>query len=468
MWSDQGIWGFRCEVDFISVKELLLWMVEEVRPGAFSFPAWSIEGSNGCGGNRWRASLIGFVKANFDGANSNVSRLSGVGVLIRDPDGAVLASCAEKFDQAYKAEDTEALAKLKALTFAHDLCFQNVVLEGDALSLIQVLKSHEQNLSLWGLLIEYVKVYRIKFRRLLYSHVKRNGNSVAHNLAKHAICIPDFQVWMEDVPSHIVPFLHLDTRNIRRCTFKILTHTLSLSSNTLSLSNTLLVTLSQSLKHSHSNDPLTHTLKIQFSSNTLTQTLKSLILNPSACKKITLTLKCSSLSSQSASDDPLIHTLKIPFVPTNGSSDFFKFEGKKPSIHLQKTLIRGIGNLSAVFLFPILMFYFKLGATGAAISTVLSQYIVTFLLIWHLNKRAVLLPPKLGSLQFGGYLKSGGFFLGRTLCSYYHDMGDINGCLSRSSCYGCTSDMYSSMVGCIPPYGCTGCSWSGPDCKFFL
>ncbi|KAL4616443.1 protein DETOXIFICATION 45, chloroplastic-like isoform X4 [Castanea sativa] len=78
-------------------------------------------------------------------------------------------------------------------------------------------------------------------------------------------------------------------------------------------------------------------------------------------------------------------------------------------------LCLGIGNLSAVFLFPILMYYFQLGATGAAISTVLSQYIVTFLLIWHLNKRAVLLPPKLGSLQFGGYLKSGGFLLGRTL-----------------------------------------------------
>ncbi|KAM4099427.1 hypothetical protein ACJW30_07G158700 [Castanea mollissima] len=78
-------------------------------------------------------------------------------------------------------------------------------------------------------------------------------------------------------------------------------------------------------------------------------------------------------------------------------------------------LCLGIGNLSAVFLFPILMYYFQLGATGAAISTVLSQYIVTFLLIWHLNKRAVLLPPKLGSLQFGGYLKSSGFLLGRTL-----------------------------------------------------
>ncbi|KAK7320234.1 hypothetical protein VNO77_29535 [Canavalia gladiata] len=74
----------------------------------------------------------------------------------------------------------------------------------------------------------------------------------------------------------------------------------------------------------------------------------------------------------------------------------------------------GIGNLSAVFLFPLLMYYFQLGVTGAAISTVLSQYIGTLLMIWHLNKRAELLPPKIGDLQFGSYIKSGGFLLGRT------------------------------------------------------
>ncbi|TQD95063.1 hypothetical protein C1H46_019331 [Malus baccata] len=74
-----------------------------------------------------------------------------------------------------------------------------------------------------------------------------------------------------------------------------------------------------------------------------------------------------------------------------------------------------IGNLLAVFLLPLLIYYFRLGATGAAISTVISQYTVTFLMIWFLNKRAVLLPPKVGSLQFGGYIKSGGFLLGRTL-----------------------------------------------------
>lgn len=36
-----------------------------------------------------------------------------------------------------------------------------------------------------------------------------------------------------------------------------------------------------------------------------------------------------------------------------------------------------------------------------------SRYIVAFAMIWCLSKRVVLLPPKLGGLQFGGYLKSG-------------------------------------------------------------
>ncbi|XAR59890.1 hypothetical protein NMG60_11015893 [Bertholletia excelsa] len=78
-------------------------------------------------------------------------------------------------------------------------------------------------------------------------------------------------------------------------------------------------------------------------------------------------------------------------------------------------LCLGVGNFSAIFLFPVFMYAFKLGVTGAAISTVISQYIVALLMIWHLSKRAVLLPPKLGELQFGSYIKSGGFLMGRTL-----------------------------------------------------
>ena len=41
--------------------------------------------------------------------------MSGVGVVIRDSYGEVLALCSEKISQAYEAEVTEALATQKAL-----------------------------------------------------------------------------------------------------------------------------------------------------------------------------------------------------------------------------------------------------------------------------------------------------------------------------------------------------------------
>ena len=131
-------------------------------------------------------------------------------MVIRDNNGAVLASCLEKLHQTYKPEEVEALAALKAVTLACDLGFRKAILEGDSLSLIKALKSTEDSLSPIGLLVDDVKWVASSFERLVYSHVKRNGNRVAHSLAKNALRIPNFQVWMEDVSSHITLILDLE------------------------------------------------------------------------------------------------------------------------------------------------------------------------------------------------------------------------------------------------------------------
>ena len=96
--------------------------------------------SNGTGDNKWQAPQAVFVKVNFDGAIFGELNKLGVGVVIRDNNGTILGSCSEKLSQAYKAEETEALAARKASMFAHELGFQRVILEGDALGLIQALK----------------------------------------------------------------------------------------------------------------------------------------------------------------------------------------------------------------------------------------------------------------------------------------------------------------------------------------
>ena len=131
-------------------------------------------------------------------------------MVIRDNNVAMLASCSEKIHQAYNPEEVEVLAALKAVSFALELGFRSAILEGESLGLIKALKSAECSLSPTGLLIDDVKRVANSFVQLLYSHVKRNGNRIAHSLAKNALRIPDFQVWMEDVPSHIVSILQLD------------------------------------------------------------------------------------------------------------------------------------------------------------------------------------------------------------------------------------------------------------------
>ena len=153
---------------------------------------------------------VDILIVNFDGTVFSNSNSSGVGAVIRNYNGVVMASCAEKLNQAYKEEEIEALAALKALQFAYGLGFQNAILEGGSLGLIKALKAEDHNLSPLGLLVEDVKLVANNFVSLSYSHIKRNGNSVTHNLAKHALRISDFQVWMEDVPTHVVSFLHSD------------------------------------------------------------------------------------------------------------------------------------------------------------------------------------------------------------------------------------------------------------------
>lgn len=43
-----------------------------------------------------------------------------------------------------------------------------------------------------------------------HSHIRRDGNKVTHSLARLALTTPSCMVWMEDVPSHTLPFIQVD------------------------------------------------------------------------------------------------------------------------------------------------------------------------------------------------------------------------------------------------------------------
>ena len=102
------------------------------------------------------------------------------------------------------------MAIATVLSFATQLGFHRGILEFDSLVLVSALIKNSTYLSTDGLLLDDIRFYASFFNQLLYSHVKREGNKVAHKLAKHALCISNFLVWMEDVPPPIRSFVQDD------------------------------------------------------------------------------------------------------------------------------------------------------------------------------------------------------------------------------------------------------------------
>uniref|UniRef100_A0A803MK32 Protein DETOXIFICATION n=1 Tax=Chenopodium quinoa TaxID=63459 RepID=A0A803MK32_CHEQI len=75
----------------------------------------------------------------------------------------------------------------------------------------------------------------------------------------------------------------------------------------------------------------------------------------------------------------------------------------------------GVGNVLNAILDPILIFFFSFGIGGAATATVISEYVIAFILLWKLNTDVSLTSPSIDGGRFIQYLKSGGLLIGRTL-----------------------------------------------------
>ena len=103
---------------------------------------------------KWKAPRDGFVKINFDGALNKDLRLGGFGAVARDFDGEVLGALAGRESFVIELEMTEGFAVRRALAWAKAMGFSCVIVEGDALSLVNKLNAMGTDLSCIGHLVE--------------------------------------------------------------------------------------------------------------------------------------------------------------------------------------------------------------------------------------------------------------------------------------------------------------------------
>lgn len=134
---------------------------------------------------QWCSPPPGHIKVNVDVAIPKGKDFFRVGLVARDSDGTVIWWKIIQFPGRPSPLDGEALAVYHGSILAKDKGWPQVIVETDCFPVFHAFSSAVLNRSLtsFGALIDACLVARSCFRSLLFSFVRRSGNSLAHSLA---------------------------------------------------------------------------------------------------------------------------------------------------------------------------------------------------------------------------------------------------------------------------------------------
>ena len=133
---------------------------------------------------RWTPPGDEYYKVNFDGALFQADNCAGIGVVIRNGDGQVMASLSQNIPLPSTVIEVEALVARRALILAQETGFTRVVLEGDSQILINALKTGLHTLAHFRHIVQDIRYLAASFSDVRYSHVCRQCNTVAYSLAR--------------------------------------------------------------------------------------------------------------------------------------------------------------------------------------------------------------------------------------------------------------------------------------------
>ncbi|XP_075669656.1 uncharacterized protein LOC142639346 [Castanea sativa] len=124
----------------------------------------------------WRPPDQSWLKLNSDAALFKEHNYSGFGVVIRNNQGEVMAAMATKGPPVSSSEEAETLACRKALEFATDTGFSELIVEGDNVNVMRVASSSTRNFFMLGNVIADIHCILYGLGRVSISCIKRDGS----------------------------------------------------------------------------------------------------------------------------------------------------------------------------------------------------------------------------------------------------------------------------------------------------
>ncbi|XP_030939570.1 uncharacterized protein LOC115964388 [Quercus lobata] len=152
---------------------------------------------------KWLPPAEGGYKPNFDAAFFENSEVAGIGVVVRDSSGNVMGALSQKIPKPQSVEHAEALAACGAVILVKELLLSQACFEGDCQRVIQAINACGPSRTLFGHIIEEIHCFSSALACCSFVHVRREGNKLAHALARRAVLSADTDVWVEELPNDL-------------------------------------------------------------------------------------------------------------------------------------------------------------------------------------------------------------------------------------------------------------------------
>ena len=118
--------------------------------------------------------------------------------------GEVLFAATRRIRAWWPPEVAESKAILLAIKFARSHSYDHIIIESDSQVLINRLSREVVFYSDFDHVLEDILSFNCHFNSVVWSHIKRSGNFVAHHLAKLVVFVVE-QVWENHFPLEISP-----------------------------------------------------------------------------------------------------------------------------------------------------------------------------------------------------------------------------------------------------------------------
>ncbi|XP_060974670.1 uncharacterized protein LOC133039749 [Cannabis sativa] len=150
---------------------------------------------------------------NSSAAIPSTGSVIGIGAVVRDYFGDVVGAYSKSLLGCYSVKEMEAMAIFHSLKWALQHGLQIDYLETDSLIVATAINKHSAkgNVSIFYDIVDDITLLLSSFPRVLVSHVKRDANKAAHELARFALRLDNDCSWLGEIPSPIHSVIVMDS-----------------------------------------------------------------------------------------------------------------------------------------------------------------------------------------------------------------------------------------------------------------